>query len=82
MKKDWKAHHRKNDTAKFRENFDKLGFKQTEVAILLDRTPTCVGFYYRGQRYIPPAVALKMQKLLDAPRDQLLQAIVKGKKHE
>lgn len=64
----------------FAERARKLGFMQTELAILLKKSPRCVSFYMTGSRNIPTPVWAKLIELEKRERDDLCRIITKVKK--
>lgn len=75
-KKDWKSALKKKARKDFTEQLERLGFKQTEMAILLSRTPRCVSFYLSGERNIPTAIQVKMHEIEKTDREELCRVIV------
>lgn len=81
-KVDWKRVNRDGDRIVFRQQMEKLGFKSSELAILLDRTPRCIGYYINGKRGISAAIWLKMKRLQETSRDVLYRKIARVKKRK
>jgi hypothetical protein len=71
-----------NDAAMFRQRFERLGFKQTELAILINRGPRSVSYYLNGGRPVPPAIWVRLSEVENMPREKLLQTIVAAQRRK
>ena len=65
---------------RFVERLMGLGFKQVELAVLLNRSPRTVSFYKCGQRNIPPEVWSRLSELEDSSYESLAQIITEKRK--
>lgn len=63
----------------FKKRVETLGFKQTEVAILLKKPVRVVNFYIHSRRHIPPEVWVRLAIVEEMEREQLWRLIVKGR---
>jgi len=60
----------------FRRRLKRLGYRETEIAPLFNRTSRAVNFYVHGKRRIPPKVWLKLGELEKLPKEELCRRVV------
>lgn len=59
-----------------------LGFMQTELAALLDRSPRSVGYYIDGRRNITPAIWTRLGEIEKISREEQCHIIAKKRKRK
>lgn len=74
------AKNRRSEGKKFLNRLDKLGFNQSDAAVLLKRTLRCVHYYVHGERKIPHKIWLALTKLEETDGDKLRQTVLRKRK--
>lgn len=67
-------------TREFIQRIKKLGFNQTEMGLLLHKSPRIISFYCCGLKGIPTEVWVNLDKLEKIPRGALCRKVMRARK--
>ena len=79
-KPDIKKIQRDGDAVIFAQRLERLGFKQTEIALLLKKSARLINYYVHGERNIPAKIWVELTAIENMTHEEICQRIVKARK--